>query len=391
MSVRKSHRGKWMVHVRIRRPNGEIVEVRRVSPINTKRDAQRYEHELRELIMRGEVVADAPSSKRKPVKSQPERAPTFKEWAEVFVVDYPRVALLAPSTTDFYKQVCRDHLTPLLGSVRMDQLGTREFTRLRDVSLAQSYMPKTINNWLSVLCRAVRHYYKRRNEAAPYFEVGLLPVDPNPVDFWEADEYARIVASAGQLGPLELAIVLLLGDAGLRRSEVCALEWGHLQRGKRSAVVVQRAFSRGHFRPPKNKKIRTIPMTHRLREALDALPRHIRVPWVITNRNERDEVVHTEAHFVARAVGRAERAAGVRKRRDGLCHKLRRTYVTLLANEGVPARVIMELAGHEDLATTLKYMAVARGATDDAVAKLDALHAQHHHSTAKEAGSKTSS
>lgn len=122
-------------------------------------------------------------------------------------------------------------------------------------------------------------------------------------------------------------------------------------------------------------------MTDRLALALRDMPRSLGVPWVVTREGE-DGITHADTHTVARAVGRVEHAAELGQGRDGRCHRLRHTYVTSLASAGVAARTIMELAGHKNLGTTLRYMHVARGATDDAIAKLQAYNQGHHRGTA---------
>ena len=62
-----------------------------------------------------------------------------------------------------------------------------------------------------------------------------------------------------------------------------------------------------------------------------------------------------------------EPAAGLEhSRSDGQLHKLRHTYVTRLAAAGVPARTIMDLAGHRNLSTTMRYMHLY-GITSDAL------------------------
>jgi site-specific recombinase XerD len=61
-------------------------------------------------------------------------------------------------------------------------------------------------------------------------------------------------------------------------------------------------------------------------------------------------------------------------------HALRHTFCSHLAMKGAPARTIMELAGHADLATTLRYMHLSPGATDAAIALLD--QPLHEHRTA---------
>jgi site-specific recombinase XerD len=69
-----------------------------------------------------------------------------------------------------------------------------------------------------------------------------------------------------------------------------------------------------------------------------------------------------------------EREVGLAtSRTDGQLHKLRHTYVTRLAAAGVPARTIMDLAGHEHLSTTLRYMHLVAGEASRAVAALESF------------------
>ena len=64
-----------------------------------------------------------------------------------------------------------------------------------------------------------------------------------------------------------------------------------------------------------------------------------------------------------RAARRANVKAGV--------HILRHTFCSHLAMRGAPARAIQELAGHEDLATTQRYMHLSPAAIDSAIRLLD--------------------
>src|SRR5262245_20431499 len=69
-------------------------------------------------------------------------------------------------------------------------------------------------------------------------------------------------------------------------------------------------------------------------------------------------------HHVERAARRAQIAqSGV--------HRLRHTFCSHLAGRGAPARAIQELAGHQDLTTTQRYMHLSPAAIEGAIRLLD--------------------
>jgi site-specific recombinase XerD len=67
------------------------------------------------------------------------------------------------------------------------------------------------------------------------------------------------------------------------------------------------------------------------------------------------------------SIRRAARSAHVR---EGV-HILRHTFCSHLAMRGAPARAIQELAGHQDLSTTQRYMHLSPAAINGAIRLLD--------------------
>ena len=64
------------------------------------------------------------------------------------------------------------------------------------------------------------------------------------------------------------------------------------------------------------------------------------------------------------------RAARVAHVKEGV-HILRHTFCSHLAMRGAPARAIQELAGHQDLGTTQRYMHLSPAALDAAIRLLE--------------------
>ena len=71
---------------------------------------------------------------------------------------------------------------------------------------------------------------------------------------------------------------------------------------------------------------------------------------------------------VQRLVLAAARRAGLRNNGP---HILRHSFCSHLAMRGAPAKAIQELAGHQDLSTTQRYMHLSPAALDSAIRLLD--------------------
>jgi site-specific recombinase XerD len=114
---------------------------------------------------------------------------------------------------------------------------------------------------------------------------------------------------------------------------------------------------------PKGGRLRYVPLTVRLAAALRD-HRHLRSPRVVCQRDGAPLTQDRVGDHVRRAAKRAGLAvSGV--------HRLRHTFCSHLAMRGAPARAIQELAGHQDLLTTQRYMHLSPAALDGAIRLLE--------------------
>lgn len=107
-------------------------------------------------------------------------------------------------------------------------------------------------------------------------------------------------------------------------------------------------------------------ITHgqKVHDFIDKAHRHLRGKRVL--------VQSTGEHLTMKVVqDRVARAARAAKVRPGV-HILRHTFCSHLAMRGAPARAIQELAGHQDLKTTQRYMHLSPAAIEGAIRLLDA-------------------
>lgn len=140
-----------------------------------------------------------------------------------------------------------------------------------------------------------------------------------------------------------------------------ALERADVDLNKRQ-LCVARSDWKGHVTMPKGGRLRYVPLTKRLTEALRGF-RHLRSPRVLCLEDGSPLTQKVVRGLVIRPSRRVKVKAGV--------HILRHTFCSHLAMRGAPARAIQELAGHQDLSTTQRYMHLSPAALDAAIRLLD--------------------
>ncbi len=186
-------------------------------------------------------------------------------------------------------------------------------------------------------------------------------------------EYERLIAAArASKDPRRAAVVLLAGDAGLRREEIVRLQWEDLTLPKDGKGTILVNVRDEHDRT-KSGKARTVPiLTQRLRDALDTLSWPGRRGSVIAGITSvkglawMAESVWRDME-TARRKELAEAGAPVPDGdvpRGSHLHGLRHRFGTWLADSGASVKLIRDLMGHSTVLTTERYLR-RRGATLD--------------------------
>jgi integrase len=346
--------GGWMTDIRIRLPNGKRYRERKVISARSKTAATRWAEEReRHLLTHG-------------LPSQAKEVQRLAQFAPRFIAGYAMANQQKPSGIAQKESVLKMHLQPLLGEKRLDAITNEDVQRLKHKLRDKS--AKTVNNVLSCLSKMLKVAVEWGEIDQVPCTIRLLKVSEASVQFWDGDQYGRLVKAAAGLGLQMEVIILLGGDAGLRSGEIRALEWTDIDLVKRQ-IRVERSAWRAYVTTTKGNRVRYVPMTNRLAIALQQ-HRHLKGPRVVC---EADGAALT-ANRLAYVIERTTRAAGLasgRKPKDAGPHVLRHTSCSQLAMKGAPARAIQELAGHRDLATTLRYMHVSPSAIDAAIRLLD--------------------
>lgn len=284
-----------------------------------------------------------------PVPSQIKLADWLPRWLEL------KRPSLAPKTLANYAYVIERHLSPLLGHRKLQDLKPSE-VRAAYVKLADQGFSKSLLHQVRVILRqalqeAVFDEIVARNVA----EVARLPSfrrskTARALDAEEVGTFLK-VAHGHRLGLLFEFVIA----SGLRRGEVCALKWAHLDldkaqlRVRENITVVNGKATLGT--PKTESGVRDL---HLAPDTVALLRKH--------QQAQLAEGLGAATHVFTNARGQRlypdslTKLAGKMAARAGLgdvrFHDLRHTYASLMLSMGVPMEVVSEKLGHSRPSTT---------------------------------------
>jgi len=330
---------RWLVDVDYQQPDSRRDRIRKISPVQTKRGAEAYERQLREDILMGRY------GRRREV-------PTFSEWYNGrYWQEWVIGKRNKPSTVEAKKSVFENHLEAVFGHKRLDEIKVGEIAAFRASLIEKGESDKTINNILTILSKPL-HYAADVELIAKAPKMGLFKVEAPEIEFWEFEEYTRLLAAAEKLEPVVFGAICLAGEAGLRVGEVKALRWREDVDMVAGTITVNRQMRKGVVGTPKGRTRRTIPMTSTL---LDALKRLQVVREGLVIRDVPGEALNDE-NQIDDLFYRICRLAGLPERG---WHTLRHTFGTHAALFGVNPWRLMTWLGHKRMDETLRYVHVA--------------------------------
>jgi integrase len=378
----RSSTGGWLVDIYLVLPDRTIHRERKRAPVSGQSGAERWAKAREaQILLEWERARVAPDPSPKGPDIPTLEVPTLAKFSERFVDLYARANGQSLRELENKESILKLHLVPHLGPKRLDEITPADIQALKKIyregyttsagkKIPPTTNPKTINNRLTVLGKLLRVAHEWGELPSPPPRVEVRAVKDNlRIDFFEPEQLDRLVVGARLVRPEVLVLVLLGADAGLRRGEVCGLEWGDVDFA-RGQILVQRQVHRGQPCPPKGGKSRYVPLTSRLAAALQAV-RHLRGAHVLYHHDRAGKFREVSPKILRMWMREAERASSLPVR--GALHVLRHTFCSRLAAQNAPVLTIKELAGHADLKTTLRYMHLSQGAKHAAIALLDGL------------------
>lgn len=340
------------------RHGGKRYRVQCPKGTTSRRKAEAFERTLLADIRAGVDPRETPTNQA--AEALP--TPTLAAYAPTYLGEV-KAAGQRESTIANKESLLRVWILPTLGHVQVSDFRTSHFATLREVMSAGGLGAGRVNSGLAVLSAVVRFYHDRRDLPAPHFRVGRVKGEnTKAVKRWTDPEAAKLVAAATAESSNALVAILLGLDAGMRLSEIRALQWTDIDlTGRRAMITVERSRGKGNKEgPTKGGKARHVPMTPRLAAALGAQVRATHDPHVLLAKGG---VPYGRAQM-ARLGVKVVKSASIPK--AGF-HTLRHTFCSRLAERGVDVNKIRLLAGHASLAVTQKYMWLSPNGLDVAI------------------------
>lgn len=297
-------------------------------------DAQRLEAQLRLQL----------ETHPKEVSHQ-KQAP-FSGFARKWLDDYVQTDC-KPSYHRSSEQIIRVHLYPFFRDTDLRHIDVEQVQTFKAQQAGLELSPKTINNQLGVLSsifsKAIDYGYA---EANPVLKVTPLSVPPKALQHWQKHESDAFLAKVRELRPEWFPFFLCALRTGLRLGELLALRWKDVDFAKGRIRVVQ-SFTHGRLGSPKSGKMRGVPMTQPLADALRG-HRHRKGELVFCDEDggflNRNKVKHP--FWVC---ARAAEVPVIR------IHDLRHTFASQLVVAGVSLAVVQKFLGHSDIRMTMRY------------------------------------
>lgn len=286
-------------------------------------------------------------------------------------------SLRSPRTWDRYEQVCRIHLAPAIGRVRLAKLSPQHIERLQarmlqavDTAGDPAYSPRTVRHVRTVLHTALEDALRKGLVQRNVCDLVDAPHVPHQEMATWTPEQARTFLATAEGDRLYALFVLALSTA-MRQGELFGLRWSDVDVDAAELTVtyaVQRSKLRGlrvDAEPKTATARRTIPLittgtlnvlevlrahhTRQLAERLAAGPAWQDHELVFCNTLG---APLDQSHVDRRSYTPLVKRSGLPHIRF---HDLRHTAASNLRAAGVPVEVVSLMLGHADIATTLRF------------------------------------
>lgn len=262
-------------------------------------------------------------------------------------------------TFERYEEISRKHLTPELGSTKLNNLTPAQVQGLYRRKLDSGASPRTVQYIHATLHKALKQAVKwgliPTNVTEAVTPPRLLKKEIKPL----SPEQVQIFLKSIEGDRLE-AIYVLAITTGLRQGELLGLKWEDIDLDA-GMIRVRRTLSKSNkslvFNPPKSAKgNRNVGLTDlgiRILKKHQTLQNEDKVSWtedhglIFPNTDGRPR---SSRGYLTEALKKVIKKASLPEIRF---HDLRHTCATLLLTRGIHPKIVQEMLGHSTISITL--------------------------------------
>ena len=333
---------------------------------STKKEAEAIMRQMIQEMENGGIIKQSPE--------------TTEQWTIQFISEYkPNIA---DTTRAGYEEKIRNCISPTIGKIPMKALNANTLQKWVNGMVMQNASPKTIRDAYNILNAAMKKAVVLR----------MIPLNPcDGVELPKLKKYqANIYDSDGIRKVLDVAkntsiylLVLLAATVGLRRGELCALKWEHIDLEHRIIHIRENrvlAYGKTITKAPKTVSgSRDISIGEEVVKALNKA-----YADYCSNRNLFGNAFFDDGYVICQENGKPYRPDSLTQKWERFVmennlppirlHDLRHSNASALIAAGVSPKVVQERLGHSDVTTTLNIYAHITPVMDQAAAdKLDSI------------------
>lgn len=351
-----------------------------------------YDEQFNRHYVYGKTQTEVKQKLKKKMESRTvkHKVYTFEEWVNEFLDKYKRNELKV-TTYNSYAMLYRKHiLGSRIGRMKLDSVKATVLQQFYNEKIKAGYSSKTVKSIEVIINSALDKAFKLRIiEENPNLFTTIPKKEKYEAKVLTLKEVECILTESRE-DPLYPIVITAL-YTGLRKGEIMALKWDNIDfEGKKIYVknslcrVVDEIpdekgcrHARYEIMSPKTKKsVRTIPMLSEVYEALIEQKRRQ------DKDKEKNRDIYDDQGFVfANEVGNylAQRSFMTRYHNflkeygitDIRFHDLRHTFASLLIESDISMKVIQELLGHSNIATSMDlYTHISETKKEQAIAQL---------------------
>lgn len=265
-----------------------------------------------------------------------------------------------PKTVDRYESICRVHLVPHLGAVKLARLTRAQCKEAEAKVRSTGVSPQTVIHVHRCLAKALADAMEADLLAANPARYKVAQAPSREMAYLDEGQAAALLAAAREDQLLAMPVTLALG-LGLRRGEVLGLRWRDLDLDRAQASVRQTLqvtnAERLHFGPPKTRE------------------RNVALPTFVVESLRAHRLVQTERRLLLgpawqetdlicdngdggplnpERITNCFRGLARRLGHERLTfHSLRHSHAVLMLRAGIHPKVASERLGHSRISITM--------------------------------------